>query len=280
MVNSQPSDRHSISKSHYWFARLVPVLCTIGVTLAMPIVVDRDLVAPELSEQQEEKLQQQIRTIGVKVIAHGESVGSGILLDRRDRGYTVVTNAHVIQSGTAPFQVQAPDGQIYAAILVTPPVGQNQDLAVLRFQSPDRDYPTAKLATKPLKVGDWVWAAGYPFDRTIEGEYTIDAWGLAIAKSQIVNLLPKPLMGGYSIGYDNAIYKGMSGGPLVNQRGELVGINGIHAHPLWDTPDILEDGSPLSKELQEQVSEYNWAIPISVLNNYFTTDRGQITINN
>jgi S1-C subfamily serine protease len=264
MLNSQPSDR-TISKSRYLLVRLLPFLYMMVTTLAVPTVFRSEFNSTELSEQQEETLQQQIRSIGVKVLARGESLGSGILLDRSNGVYTVITNAHVIQSGTAPFQVQTPDGQIYVAALVAPPIGQTQDLATLRFQSVDRTYHTAKRATTPIKIGDRVWSAGYPLERRSDNQSNVDNWGLMISRGTISQLLPKPLTGGYNIGYDNPIKKGMSGGPLLNQQGELVGINGVHADPLWDAPNTLEDGSTVHRQLQDQIDELNWAIPISVL---------------
>jgi S1-C subfamily serine protease len=264
MLDSQPPDR-TISKSRYLVARLLPVFYMMVTTLGLPLFFTSAFKSGELSEEQEENLQQQIRAISVRAISQGESIGSGILLDRANEVYTVVTNAHVIQSASAPFQVQTPDGQTYAAVLLSPLLGQTQDVATLRFKSVERVYQTAKRATTPLKIGLRVWSAGYPLERTSDSESSIDNWGLMISKGRISHLLSKPLAGGYNIGYDNPIKKGMSGGPLLNQQGELVGINGIHSHPLWDSPQTLEDGSKVNPQLQEQIDELNWAIPISVL---------------
>jgi S1-C subfamily serine protease len=272
MLNSQPPDR-TVSKSQYLLAKVIPVLSMVTITLALPTVIQSELVSSELSEQQEETLEQHIRSIGVKVLAQKEPVGSGILLAQTDGVYTVLTNAHVIQSGTAPFQVQTPDGKIYAAALIPPPVGQTQDIATLRFQSLEREYSTAKLASDPIAIGAKVWSAGYPLESNSDRQSNIDTWGLMIIKGRISRLLTKPLAGGYSLGYDHPIHKGMSGGPLLNQQGELIGINGVHAYPLWDAPEILEDGSTVHQQLQDQINQLNWAIPISVLHDrHFQTE--------
>lgn len=245
------------------------MFCVTILTLALPGILNQSSKVSELGVPGAEKLQQQIRSISIKVLAHGQTIGSGILLDRADGVYTVATNAHVIQSASAPFQLQTPDGQIYAAALVPPPLDQNRDLIVLRFQSLDRTYNIAKLATDKPKIGDLVWAAGFPLDpQTLPAQPAVAPLGLTIADGQITQILPIAMSGGYNIGYDNPIRKGMSGGALVNQEGELVGMNGIHAEPLWNTVDLLEDGSTVSDVIQAQINNSSWAIPAQFIKHY------------
>jgi S1-C subfamily serine protease len=240
------------------------------LTIALPRVLMPPTTQPELGEQSAQKLRQQIRSISIKVLAHGETIGSGILINRQDRAYTVVTNAHVIQASSAPFQLQTADGQIYAAALVPPPIDRNHDLSTLKFQSLDHAYPTAKIAPVNPKIGDRVWAAGFPLDSKVNRapDRSATAEGLTIADGQITQILTKAITGGYSLGYDNPIKKGMSGGPLVNQQGELVGINGVHANPLWDTADFLEDGSTVNEKLQAQINKSSWAIPVALVEQF------------
>jgi S1-C subfamily serine protease len=52
----------------------------------------------------------------------------------------------------------------------------------------------------------------------------------------------------------------MSGGPLLNQKGELVGISGRHP-VLWENSDNYEDGSQPSPDLQTLINNSSWAIP-------------------
>jgi S1-C subfamily serine protease len=260
-------------KWQYWIARLVPMLYVIGLTITLPKILTQSFVVSELGSTQAQKLPQQLRSISIKVLAHGETIGSGVLFDRQQQVYTVITNAHVIQAASTPFQLQTHDGQVYAAALITPPTGQNRDLSILRFQS-QRIYTTAKLATSSPKIGDRVWSAGFPLiavtstsvDRTAVPSKPLR--DINIVNGQITQTLPIAITGGYSIGLDREIRKGMSGGPLINQAGELVGINGVHANPLWDTPEILEDGSTVSDVLQEQINNSSWAIPIEFVKDY------------
>lgn len=54
----------------------------------------------------------------------------------------------------------------------------------------------------------------------------------------------------------------MSGGPLFNSQAEVIGINGKHAYPLWESPEIYQDGSELCPAIQELITRSSLAIPI------------------
>lgn len=267
------------------------MLSVTTLTIALPTILSQSWLVSDLAATQEQKLHKHLRSISIKILAHGQTIGSGVLLDattqplgidtasslavKQQQVYTVVTNAHVIQSASAPFQLQTPDGQIYAAALIPPPTDQNRDLSILRFHSHDRSYTTAKLAVATPKIGDRIWSAGFPLiidggsaQATAATATAKASSGLNIVKGQITQILPIAITGGYSIGSDRTIVKGMSGGPLINQAGELVGIDGLHANPLWDTPEVLEDGSTVTEALQEQINNSSWAIPIEFVRDY------------
>jgi S1-C subfamily serine protease len=265
-------ERVAAIKWQYWIARLVPMLYITTLTLILPKILTQSFVVSELGLTPEQKIQQHLRAISIKVIAHGERIGSGVLLKRQHQVYTVVTNAHVVQASSAPYQLQTHDGQVYAAALIAPPIGHNRDLSILRFQSHHRSYHTAKLAAVAPKVGDRVWSSGFP-SGTDPGERQLNdptktPWGLETVDGQIMHVLPIAIAGGYQIGFDGGIRKGMSGGPLVDQSGALIGINGVHANPLWDTPELLENGVTASDELKEQIHNSSWAIPIESIRDY------------
>jgi Do/DeqQ family serine protease len=141
----------------------------------------------------------------------GNSLGSGIIVDAK-RGL-VLTNQHVIAKATE-IRVTLHDGRTLVAELIG--ADSETDIAVLRI--PAEDLVALKVAdSDALKVGDFVVAIGNPF-------------GLSqTVTSGIVSGLGRSGLGieGYEsfIQTDASINPGNSGGPLVNLRGELVGVN-------------------------------------------------------
>ena len=138
------------------------------------------------------------------------SLGSGVIVDSSG---VVLTNAHVVERAQEIEAVTA-DGKKYKAKLVG--LDKRSDLAVLRLQG-GGPFPAANLGdSDKVRVGDWVLAIGSPFGL----QQTVTA-GIISAKG-------RPLGPGLYDDFlqtDAAINPGNSGGPLVNMRGEVVGIN-------------------------------------------------------
>ena len=198
------------------------------------------------------QVKNEARAIAVKVIS-GYGAGSGILIKKQDQTYIILTNNHVLAVGES-HRIQTPDGKIYQGGLLRNQSFEGNDLVLLQFKSAN-EYAVARLASSPVAVGDEVFAAGFP------GQEAADKRAFEFLSGSISFLCPKALAGGYQIGYSNPVSKGMSGGPLLNNRGEVVGINGMHAYPLWGDPYVFKDGSKpdLPRDLMVQSS---WAIPI------------------
>ena len=136
--------------------------------------------------------------------------GSGVIVD--DAGY-ILTNNHVIEGATG-ITVQLGDGREIDNVAV---VGRDPqtDLAVLKVEAEGLST-VAWGDSEELEVGDWVLAVGNPFglDRTVTS-------GIVSAKSRRV--LDHSTFQDY-LQTDAAVNPGSSGGPLVNLRGEVVGI--------------------------------------------------------
>jgi S1-C subfamily serine protease len=183
--------------------------------------------------------------------------GSGILIGRQGRRYTVLTNRHVITPG-APYVIQTPDGRSHPANLVKKFNSRGADLAMLQFQG-QANYAIATLSRSPQLLKDTpVLAVGFPLDPISNASK-----GLLITTGYISLLPPQPFQGGYQIGYTNRIQQGMSGGPVLNLQGEVIGINSLHAYPLWGDPYIFQDGSKPPPAQRQQVIQSSWAVPIS-----------------
>lgn len=142
----------------------------------------------------------------------GESLGTGIIV-RADG--LIVTNYHVIK-GASRIQVRLADGKTHPAYLK----GRDAltDLALLKIEA--TGLPVAPLGdSDAIPVGAWVVAVGNPFGL----EYTTTA-GIISAKNR-KDIAPDDSQYWNLLQTDAAINPGNSGGPLVNLKGEVIGIN-------------------------------------------------------
>ena len=134
-------------------------------------------------------------------------VGSGFILTAD--GF-IMTNAHVVE-GADQVLVTLPDKREFKARIVG--VDKRSDVAVVKVEA--TGLPVVKIGdVNRLKVGEWVMAIGSPFG--LDNSVTA---GIVSAKQRDTgDYLP-------FIQTDVAINPGNSGGPLINMRGEVVGIN-------------------------------------------------------
>ena len=141
-----------------------------------------------------------------------EGEGSGVVID--EEGY-LVTNLHVVGADAgADMEVLLSDGRRRAARLIG--VDADTDLALLKVNAGGL-IPAAWGDSDQLAEGDWVWAVGSPFglDQSV-------TFGIVSGKSRREKA-GKPHQD--FLQTDAAVNPGNSGGPLVNARGEVVGIN-------------------------------------------------------
>lgn len=214
-------------------------------------------VSPELPS--EPRLREIARQIAVRVYS-GRVWGTGILIGERDGIYTVVTNDHVLLPGGGQnYRVETPDGRTHAAEMLRSVSWGGNDLGVVRFPSPDRPYTVAAIAQTPATLGETVIAAGFP----LEADRSRNR-GFIITEGTISRWMERPFVGGYQLGYTNDIFSGMSGGPLLNDRGEVVGVNGMHKYPLWGSYRFADGSSP-PETVAAQLVRYSWAVPIQTV---------------
>ena len=138
-------------------------------------------------------------------------VGSGFIVS--PKGY-ILTNNHVIEDATRII-VGLQSGEKYRGKVVG--VDQETDVAVIKIEAP-QDLPTVTLGdSNAAQVGDWVLAMGSPFglDQTVTA-------GIISKKER-----ESPFFTNFQrfLQTDAAINRGNSGGPLVNMRGEVIGMN-------------------------------------------------------
>lgn len=145
--------------------------------------------------------------------AEGFSLGSGFFIN--EAGF-ILTNAHVVQNATDVRVVRSGERDEYPAKIIG--IDPLSDTALIRIEPlPDITVLTLGSSTS-LEVGEMVVAVGNPFGLN----HTVTS-GLVSAKERIVPGEVVSLVD--YLQTDSAINPGSSGGPLLNLRGEVVGIN-------------------------------------------------------
>ena len=161
-----------------------------------------------------------------------KGAGSGVIISTD--GY-IVTNNHVVGQADA-IAVKLNDGREFKGRIVG--TDESTDLALVKIDA--KDLPAIKIGNSDaLKLGQWVLAVGNPFNLTS----TVTA-GIVSAKARSLGANGVESF----IQTDAAINAGNSGGALVNEQGELVGINSMI---------YSQTGS---------YSGYGFAIPTTIMN--------------
>jgi serine protease Do len=152
---------------------------------------------------------------GDKPHGHGRGQGTGFVIQKS--GY-ILTNSHVIE-GADDIRVRLSDERELSARLIGH--DDHTDIALLKVEA-GGDLAVAPLGNSDdLQIGEWVIAIGNPFGL----DHTVTA-GIVSAKGRR-DVRPGGSQSGYYdfIQTDASINPGNSGGPLINARGEVVGIN-------------------------------------------------------
>ncbi len=138
-------------------------------------------------------------------------LGSGAIISKEGH---VITNYHVI-AGATEVKVVTNDGKEYSAHVIDG--SKVRDIALIKIDGGKNDFPPLSFAdSDKVRVGEIVFAVGNPF-------------GLSGTVTQgIISARNRTLSDGSSLDYlqtDTVINPGNSGGPLVNVRGEILGVN-------------------------------------------------------
>ncbi|MCL6589569.1 MAG: trypsin-like peptidase domain-containing protein [Firmicutes bacterium] len=148
--------------------------------------------------------------------APSEGLGSGFFFE--EKGY-ILTNAHVVQ-GAETIEVTLKDQKNpLPAKLIG--IDQDLDVAIIKIETSEKIQPLKLGDSDKARIGEWVIAIGNPYglDHTV-------TLGIISAKGRPIST-GRNNAGNYDnmIQTDAAINPGNSGGPLLNLRGEVIGIN-------------------------------------------------------
>lgn len=156
----------------------------------------------------------------VTVVVNGQNPGSGVIIAKEDDTYSVLTANHVIATPD-DYEIVTSDRQThalnYSAVTKLPDV----DLAVVQFTS-DQNYPVAVMGdSEAATEGSAVYISGWPHP----GQ-AITQRIFQFTKGTISGLPLGSLEDGYGLVYTNVTRSGMSGGPVFDDQGLLMGLHG------------------------------------------------------
>jgi S1-C subfamily serine protease len=176
---------------------------------------------PHAQEQETEQAQDDQMQATAAIPRHGLAAGvsidqgSGVIISPEG----LVLSNHHVTGDRLRHTIELEDGRQFKAFrLGTDPVG---DLSLFQIENPPDDLPSTTLASTAARAGDPVWAVGNPFALAeFEG-------GLTWSQGHVSQ--PNMTFGTYWHCYmaDVPVNPGNSGGGLLNEHGELLGINGL-----------------------------------------------------
>jgi S1-C subfamily serine protease len=156
---------------------------------------------------------------GTTVLIGGQNPGSGVIIAKTNDTYYVLTAQHVVATPDE-YEIITPDGKRYPVDYGKVKKLANVDLAVVQFQS-NQSYPVAPLGnSEQVLQGANVYVSGWPIP-----EQAITKPTHLVTDGRIVGL-QKGEAEGYELLYGNSTAPGMSGGPILDTSGRVIGIHG------------------------------------------------------
>ncbi|MFM6222510.1 MAG: serine protease [Dolichospermum sp.] len=151
------------------------------------------------------------------VLIDGCTSGSGVIYERKGNVYSILTAKHVVSQPNGCFVITPDKVRQRINPNIIPVSGI--DLAVVQFNS-NKNYKLAEFGNSvALTPGKTVYVAGSP-----EPSVAIPQRTLLVTPGNIVGI--QEPQNGYSLIYNNATRRGMSGGAVLNEEGKIVGIHG------------------------------------------------------
>lgn len=228
-----------------------------GSAIASAIVITLPSAAMALTGEQVNDIAREITVL----IKGNRGHGSGVIVSQSGSTYYVLTAHHVVSSQD-DYKIVTADQQAYQVDYSKVKPLPGVDLAVVEFTS-DQSYQVAKLANSDtVKEGKPVFVSGWP-RLTAVGNAAGGQLVRQFTDGRVSGFLTQSLHG-YKMIYTNTTLGGMSGGPVLDPGGRVVGIHG-----LGDTEDprrLMREG--ISQEAASSIAGlikpgFNYAIPIN-----------------
>lgn len=212
------------------------------------VVLQPQIVSAQLNEEAIAAIAKK-----VTVVINGQNPGSGVLIAKEGNTYYVLTAKHVVATPDE-YEIVTSDAQKHNLNYSTVKKLPNVDLAVVQFTS-NKNYQTAQLGNAEIiQEGSTIYIAGWPHP----GQ-AITQRIFQITTGKISGRPLDTLEEGYALVYTNTTASGMSGGPIFNERGDVIGIHGrAEGQPIYNA----DTGNTVAVK-----SGFNLGIPISTFFN-------------
>jgi hypothetical protein len=271
------------------FTLIFGLTCLCISFIDLPVQVITSVAFAQQTEKPQEVLSDvQVKTIAQKIAVRiftknprngQECSGSGFIVqktkipnqskpDKQLYQYQILTNNHVINNLKGKYKIQIMDKNTYSASIVEKIDFQDNDLGLLAFNSFEV-YQVARLGNSSnLQPEDKVFVAGFPGQSSSCGKAQFTVKPGIVAPLDLLLLPSQTLIGGYRIGYDNDTSIGSSGGPVLNNSGQVVAVNGKGksiTKPLFgNAPDPYKftDNTEPDPNIKRFMRYFAWGIPV------------------
>lgn len=236
--------------------------------------------SPAATTMNNEEIAEKLRPSTIRVVAEfgetainteGLGAGTGIVYSVDD-GY-IITNAHVVE-GASVVKIALADSTRTRSARV---VGRSQcdDLAVLKVENTEGLEEATLGESSSMKAGAEVVALGYPLSFDLGNDISVNPGSISQLNSQLSkfeNLIKT----------DAAINPGNSGGPLVNRKGEVIGVNSLGIPDAQNTnyAIAMSQARPIVEQLQEGKNRHYIGLNLvpNEYEDYFGTTEGMAIV--
>ncbi|MEA5582756.1 serine protease [Nodularia harveyana UHCC-0300] len=192
-------------------------------------------------------------TVRIDSSAGTNAGGSGVIIAKNGNTYTVLTANHVVASQAQEYTIYTSKKKTHAVTSVQnlQKTETSPDLAIVKFESSE-EYPIAPITNSDeAGIGTGVYISGYPMsiEDSNEREYEF-------TNGQVTSR-PDSKPQGYTMRYDALTRRGMSGGPVFDVSGRVVGIHGQ-----GDRDGVVKNESASGGQTEIKTG-FNAAIPIN-----------------
>ena len=268
----------------YFFISCTILYAQFDTTVLSSIVaiekIQKEIKNPYISTETYDSFFTFSNTKNIKKNKLSNIVGTGIIIKKEKDMYYVLSNNHVVEDADTLW-ITLYDETFVKGIFHS--TSKKNDIAIIRFES-KKEFPIAKLQTKiKPKIGEQVYAVGNPYGFT----FTVTK-GIISGLNRNTDFIQ-----GLFIQTDAALNPGNSGGAIVNNNGEIIGISTWIFSPLDRSQlglnfaiDVRSISNTLSQLIDKKTINYSWlGITIqltnpSILHNLNIENRNAVIISN